>query len=795
MRHRLLALKALSRLQHVAAAAAAAGVTVVVVVLLFGLGGHQVVRLVADLSEVVFAATAAGSAGWMARTSSGRLRRSLAALAVGCAAWAIGQAIWSWYELVLGRATPFPSLADVGYLLFPVGASVALWMYPVSRSQAARRRSVLDALTVTAALALVSWTTVLGTVANAASDSTLAFVVSLSYPVLDLAVLTLLCIVLSHAKGSRETLALLAFGVMAIAVADSSFTYLTATGDYATGATADLGWVVGFAALTVAPFLSRTPVADATQQRPLEAPSKLPYVPVLVATAAVSVEMYLGRKIDVVEATLAAVTVVLVLVRQYLMVRENSRLVTTLSEREQQLHHQAFHDGLTGLANRALFQDRVAHALDLHERDRRGLAVLFCDLDDFKLVNDTLGHAAGDELLVRVAERLRGALRAGDTLARLGGDEFAILIEDGGDPRILARQIIAATHASYAVGGRQVDVQASVGLTIVASDAATPTASDLLMQADTAMYAAKRTGKGGFRAFEPGMELTEVTDEGLRVRLSAAITERQISLEYQPIIDLASGTVVGFEALARWRVGDMAIAPDVFIPGAERTGLIGDLTHLVLDQACSQIAAWDLEGCRTDFTVAVNVSPHQVVDRAFPDEVLAALARHDVSPLRLVLEITESALLTDLEAARDVTSRLNASGIRLSLDDFGVGYSSLTHLSQIPLQSLKIDRVFISGLGRDEGQSRFTHAFLRFGADLGLDVIAEGVEHLEQLDQLREFGCQRVQGYLLGRPAKAATWTARLKPESGSLSIPSSRDETDGGTVNATPARQSTAHA
>ena len=795
MRQRLLAVIALSRLQRVACAAAAAGVTVVVVVLLFGLGGHQVVRVVADLSEVVFAATAAVSAGWRARTSSGRLRRSLAALAAGCAAWAIGQAIWSWFELVLGRATPFPSIADVGYLLFPVGASVALWLYPVSRSQAARRRSVLDSLTVTAALALVSWTTVLGAVAHAASDSSLAFVVSLSYPVLDLVVLSLLCIVLSHATGSRETLALLAFGVMAIAVADSSFTYLTATGDYATGATADLGWVVGFAVLTVAPFLSATPVPDATRIRPLEAPSKLPYVPVLVATAAVSVEMYLGRKIDVVEATLAAVTVVLVLVRQYLMVRENSRLVTTLSEREQQLHHQAFHDGLTGLANRALFQDRVAHALDLHQRDRRGLAVLFCDLDDFKLVNDTLGHAAGDELLVRVAERLRGALRAGDTLARLGGDEFAILIEDGGDPRILARQIIAATHASYAVGGRQVDVQASVGLTIVASDVATPTASDLLMQADTAMYAAKRTGKGGFRAFEPGMELTEVTDEGLRLRLSSAITERQISLEYQPITDLATGTVVGFEALARWRVGDMTIAPDVFIPGAERTGLIGDLTHLVLDQACSQIAAWDLEGSRTDFTVAVNISPQQVVDRAFPDEVLAALARHGVSPLRLVLEITESALLTDLEAARDVTSRLNASGIRLSLDDFGVGYSSLTHLSQIPLQSLKIDRVFISGLGRDEGQSRFIHAFLRFGADLGLDVIAEGVERLEQLELLREFGCQRVQGYLLGRPAKAATWTARLKAESSPRSIPSSRDKTDGEAVSATPARQATARA
>lgn len=789
MKQRLLALGALSRPQRVASAATVAGVTAVVVVLLFGLGGHQVVRVVADLSEVVFAGMAAASAGWMARISSGRLHRSWSALAVGCGAWAIGQAIWSWFELVLGRATPFPSIADVGFLLFPVGASVGLWLYPISGSQDARHRSVLDSLTVTAALALVSWTTVLGAVAHAASDSPLAFVVSLSYPVLDLVVLTLLCIVLSGATGSRGTLALLAFGVMAIAVADSSFAYLTATGDYATGATADLGWVVGFAVLTVAPFLSRTPVHSAKRERPLEAPSKLPYVPVLIATAVVSAEMYVGKRIDVVQATLAAVTVVLVLVRQYLMVRENSRLVTTLSEREQQLHHQAFHDGLTGLANRALFQDRVAHALDLHQRDTRDLAVLFCDLDDFKLVNDTLGHAAGDELLVRVAERLRGALRAGDTLARLGGDEFAVLIEDGGDPRILARQIIDATHSSYAVGGRQVTVRISVGLAIVAGEAATPTAGDLLSQADTAMYAAKRTGKGCFRAFEPGMELTEVTDDGLRRQLTSAITDRRITLDYQPITDLATGTLVGFEALARWRVGDTAIAPDVFIPGAERTGLIADLTYLVLDQASSQIAAWDLAGSRTDFTVAVNVSPQQVVDRAFPGHVLAALARHGVSPTRLVLEITESALLTDLDAARDVTSRLNASGIRLSLDDFGVGYSSLTHLSQIPLQSLKIDRVFINALGRDEGQSRFTHALLRFGADLGLDVIAEGVEHPEQLDRLRELGCQRVQGYLLGWPAKAATWTARLMAESSSITMPGPRMGTADGTVSTTPTR------
>lgn len=789
MRHRLLVLGAVSRRQLVATSATVAAVIAVVVVLLTGLGGPAVVQAVADLSEVAFAATAAASAGWTARRAGGRLRLSWSALAIGCGAWAVGQAIWSWYELVLGRATPFPSLADIGFLIFPLGASVALWFFPAPGSHGARWRSLLDSVTVTAALGLVSWATVLGAVARAGADSSLAFAVALSYPALDLIVLALLFTVLSRATDSRGTLTLLAVGVAAIAVADSSFAYLTATGDYATGVAADLGWVVGFGVLTVTALLSATPSREAKQPRVLESPSTFPYVPVLMATAVLSVEMYLGHEVDVVEATLAAVVVALVLVRQYSMVRENSRLVTRLYEREQELRYQAFHDGLTGLANRALFQDRVAHALDLHQRDRRSLAVLFCDLDDFKLVNDTLGHAAGDELLVRVAERLRGALRAGDTLARLGGDEFAVLFEDGGDPWTVARQIIDVTHSSYAVGGRQVAVQASVGLALVDGDAVTPTADELLAHADTAMYAAKRTGKGCFRAFEPGMELTEVTDDGLRRRLAAAISDRRISLDYQPISDLATGTLLGFEALARWRDGDTVIAPDVFIPGAERTGLIADLTDLVLDQAASQIAAWDLAGSRTDFTVAVNVSPQQVTDRAFPDQVLATLTRHGVSPTRVVLEITESALLTDLDAARDVTSRLNASGIRLSLDDFGVGYSSLTHLSQIPLQSLKIDRVFLNGLGRGVGQSRFIHALLRFGADLGLDVIAEGVEHPEQLDRLRELGCRRVQGYLLGRPAPAATWTAQVTAASCSITVPSARVDSADETIGAAPDR------
>jgi diguanylate cyclase (GGDEF)-like protein len=735
------------------------------VVLATGAGGEGVISAVTCLGEMLFAATAAASLGLHARRSSGRDRLSWAALAAGCGAWALGEGVWSWYELVRGDELPFPSVGDVGFLLFPVGASVALWLLPARLSPAERSRGLLDSVTVTAALGLVSWATVLGAVVRAGAADPWALTVSLAYPATDLVVLALLVTVLSRSVRQRVTLVLVGLGVAAIALADSVFAYQTATGSY-TGATADLGWVLGFGLLTAAPLVSSTRGGrEATQRVRPSAPSALPYLPMLAAALVVLVEMGRGGRPDQVEFGLYALTVALVLLRQHTVVKENAMLVTALSQHEAELQHQAFHDGLTGLANRALFHNRLVHALDLHRRDRRGLAVLFCDLDDFKVVNDSLGHRTGDELLVRVSERLRGALRAGDTLARMGGDEFAVLLEDGGNPLVVAKQVVAVMQSPYALGNSRVQVQVSLGLAVVDRADPTPTADTLLGQADTAMYAAKRAGKGCFRVFEPGMELEEVSDDALRRRLAAAIAERRITLAYQPITELTTGRLLGFEALARWQEHGSRVPPDVFVPAAERTGLIGPLTELILDQACGQLAEWDACGARTDFTVAVNVSPQQIVDLSFPDLVVAALDRHHVRPHRLVLEITESGLLTDLDAAREVTTRLNDLGLMLSLDDFGTGYSSLTHLSNIPLQSLKIDRAFIDSLGVDDKQERFIEALLHFSAHLGLDVIAEGVEVAEQLDLLRAMGCMSGQGYLLGRPAPASEWSASVRQE------------------------------
>jgi len=757
-----------------AVAVLAAAMVATVAALTARTGGQRGVAMVSNLGELFFAGAAAVSIALLARRTTGRERASWSALAAGCAAWAAGQGAWSWYELRLGRELPFPSLGDVGFLLFPVGACVALWLLPARASQAERGRRLLDSLTVTAALSLVWWSTALGAVARAGAADPLALTVSLAYPASDLVVLALTVIVMSRSCDQRRTLSLFGLGIGAIALADSVFAYQTALGTYG-GTLADVGWVVGFGLLALAPFAHTTQTAGEPAARVTDrAPSPLPYLPLLAAGAVVTLQLGRGHRPSTVELALAGLTAAFVLVRQHVVMRENGRLLAALSHSEAQLRHQAFHDGLTGLANRALFHDRVVHALDLHRRDRRSLAVLFCDLDDFKLVNDTLGHQAGDELLVRVAERLRGSLRAGDTLARLGGDEFAVLLEDGGDPLVVAEHVIGVLGTPFRVGGTPVQTGVSVGLAAVDRSAETPTADELLAHADTAMYAAKRTGKGRFCVFVPGMELEEVTDEGIRRRLAAAIAERRVTLAFQPITDLATGALAGFEALARWREGQSDVPPDVFVAAAERTGLIDELTQLVLDDACAQLSAWDRAGARRDFTVAVNVPPSRIVDKGFPEQVRAALDRHGVAPERLVLEITESGLLTDLESARRVTARLNELGVELSLDDFGTGYSSLTHLSQIPLRSLKIDRAFVEHLGDDETQVRFAQALVRFGTHLGLEVIAEGVEGAEQLEALRDLGCPRGQGYLLGRPAPADAWGAQVLPRAAPV-VPSQR--------------------
>ena len=734
---------------------------------------------VANLAEVVLAALAAAAAVGRAATCVGRRRAAWLAIGAGCAGWAAGQALWTWYELAAEREAPFPSLADVGFLAFPVGMSVGLWLYTDAGAWRQSRR-VLDALTVTAALTLASWS-VLEAVVAAGGDQPLALFVALAYPAGDLVVAVLAILLLAASRSDRTALGLLAGGATAFALADAGFAYRTATGTFTTGDVVDLGWMAGFALLTVA--------AAATRERSsgeehggavVVGQSVLPYLAILAAAAVVVVRRLGGDVLGEQERLLVVVVLVLVLARQFTMLRENRVLVRELAGREAELRHLAFHDALTGLANRALFLDRLDHALELHRRDLRPLAVALCDLDDFKVVNDTCGHGAGDELLVRVAERLRGGLRPADTLARLGGDEFAVLLEHGDDADLVAGRLVDALSAPFVVDGSPLRLAASVGLAVVAADEPTPDRGELLVRADTAMYSAKRAGKGVVRVHQPGMSLAEVEEQRLADALRAALEAGEVEVVHQPVVAVATGQVQGLECLARWTWDGRVVPPSAFVPVAERSGLVDLLTDHVLDVALQRLAGWHARLGDEGISVAVNVAPQDLAGRTLPSRVRRALDRWRVPADRLVLEVTESALLPDDDdAARQAARALAGLGVRLALDDFGVGYSSLAHLSSIPLDVLKVDRAFVAGLGSDPAQERFVRALLGLGRDLGLRVVAEGVERPEQLAVLAALGCDAVQGYLLSPPVPADEVPALLAAPLVAAVVPPRRPPAD----------------
>ena len=424
--------------------------------------------------------------------------------------------------------------------------------------------------------------------------------------------------------------------------------------------------------------------------------------------------------------------------------------------REAELRWRAFHDPLTGLANRAYFLERIERAVQQRRADPSPLAVLLLDLDDFKTVNDTLGHAAGDQLLIAVAERVQLVIRTGDTLVRLSGDEFAVIVDTGDDPVRTAERIVRGLEQPFTIDGAELLVGGTVGVAELPLADRSVDADTLMQQADIAMYSAKRGGKSQVARYEPAMTLPDGKDLRLREPLRRAIAAGDVVLHFQPIVDLVTEQIAGLESLARWSHDGRIVSPDVFIPVAARSGLLPALTELVLDQACSQLARWSVEAPEREVRVGINVPPGALTDLGFPDLVAGALARHGVDAWQLVLEITEDALVTDIATSKIVTRRLQEIGTALSLDDFGTGYSSLLHLREIPFATFKIDRGFIEDVDTDPEARRFVGALLALGRDLGVEVVAEGVERAAQAEVLRALGCRFVQGWYFGRPAPGA---------------------------------------
>jgi diguanylate cyclase (GGDEF)-like protein/PAS domain S-box-containing protein len=445
------------------------------------------------------------------------------------------------------------------------------------------------------------------------------------------------------------------------------------------------------------------------------------------------------------------------------------RDVTERTRLEAELAHQAFHDALTGLANKALFRDRLNHAVARLETSGLQLAVLFLDIDNFKTVNDSLGHSRGDLLLGIVSETLMSCMRKSDTVARLGGDEFAVLIEDLGDhseATQVAEDILTALRQPVSLGTKDVVATVSIGIRF-----GTPgcTSEELLRDADLAMYMAKENGKDRYEEFRDRMHATVMERLELEADFRQGVINEDLVVHYQPIVNLTTKDIVGFEALVRWQHPTRGLLrPEAFLAFAEQAGFMGAVDCFVLTKACGQVLRWQCDGLvAPDASISINLSARDMVEAGIDRAVRILLSETGFDPSNLIVEITESAMMNDLDAAVRELRSLKALGLRIAIDDFGTGYSSLAYLQRLPIDILKIDRSFVAALSHDDESVTLVNAIIRMAEALGHTTIAEGIERATQGEILRRLGCDLGQGYLLGPPLDAVSMEQLLRESEG----------------------------
>ncbi len=759
----------MARLSTTSKVAGAAGLIALAVVAALGwFAGRGLWAQLRDLDTymvvVAVAATCvvAGSA-WL---TEGRVRAAWVALAVGIAGFAAGSAIW--FGFVLTRyIPPYPSVADAAYLMLPIGLGTALLSLATGLSRSSRTRLLLDGLMVAASFAIVVWAGFLDEVWAATAQDQFKIAVSMTYPVLDAAVLTIAILILARAQpGQRRTLALLASAMACVAVADGFFVYLAATNKQESNDWIDLGWLAGLVLLMAAAVVGRKyPYREVLVPHSNSAASVwLPFVPV---AAAFSVGL-LESPQDVRTVPIMVPSVVLVvafLIRQLLVITENRRLLDAAAA-------EALRDPLTGVANRVAFRDNVVDALDALRRGELPVGVLVMDLDDFKLVNDTLGHPVGDELLGRVADRIQRSVRAGDTVARLGGDEFAVLIRGTDDhSQAVAHSVLAAFERPFEVENQDLLIRPSVGLVLAGADDAELSVDDLLKRADVAMYAAKRSRTGSVHTFNSAMLAAPPIDSGpfgrpmppaggveairLLGELRQALERRELVLVYQPKFDLRTLEIVGVEALIRWPHPSRGLLlPDLFLPLVRRYGLMARVNELVVNRALADALQW--RAASVNLPVAVNIFAPSLTDVELPAMIAKALTDWQMEPADLTVEITEDLFLDNMQDAKAVLEQLRAIGILISIDDFGSGYSALAYMRELAVDEVKLDRQFIAPILTDARADVVVRAVLSLANELGFTTVAEGIENAETADWLRGHGCHVGQGYHFSRPLPPA---------------------------------------
>jgi diguanylate cyclase (GGDEF)-like protein len=718
--------------------------------------------------------------------------RSWYLFTAGMGLFTVAGAIFGAFQ-VAGTLVPFPSVADVLYLSAYPCFAAGLISLMAAWGSGVRWGAVLDAGIITLGMSTMAWAFIFMPYLRG-HLSALPLAVSLAYPLADLLLLGIAAQLVLVSGVRLPALGLFTLWVGATLAADALYySTLAATGAPIAADVSYTLWMASYALLgagALHPSMAgSTRLVPRSQERLSRARMTALTLPALLGPALLIADVggVRGQPMHVVAiASIVAALTVLLVVRIMLLARfaeaqadragararmaeDALRQQTSL---QQKLTHQAFHDSLTGLANRALFFERLEHALDRHTA-AQNTVLLLIDLDRFKDINDSLGHPVGDELLITIGHRLLGAARRNDTVARMGGDEFAVLAED-------LKETPAETYAQrfqdrfqepFALSGhRSVFITASIGVVAITEPT---TLHETLRDADIALYAAKEGGRNRVEVFEPAMSLAQESHARIAQDLRYALSRNELSVHYQPVIHLPTGQVTSVEALLRWeRGGRSPIPPEVFVPVAEETGLIGPIGAWVLREACRYGRHWHDTIPRAEtLGVAVNVSGLQLKDHRFTDTVRQILHESGFPPASLVLEITESSLVTDAETASLHIRALRDLGVRISIDDFGTGYSSLAYLRDFPADIVKIDQSFVLRGGRDIDNS-LIQAILHIGHALDLDVIAEGIETPHQAQRLHALGCPHGQGFYYSPPLAPTaldaylTTQAILTPES-----------------------------
>jgi diguanylate cyclase len=726
---------------------ASAGLLLLVVTL-FG-GAHD--SMVGPAGAVIMGAFATGcavNAAWTARSGQ---RLAWIALTTGLGGWTAGNGLWCYVALRGTAPISASSAAEIGYVVLPLCALGATVLVPNRNDDLFGVGLLLDGILVAASLFVV-----VGAADRASIPRVLLAVITAIY--LGLVVIALI-VVRTTEPGRRLSTALLTAGFAAIGMAGALHLYENKA-DHIPDDIVTLGWISGTYFLGLSAIAFRMgPDLDTRRSLPFSRQSMwLPYLPVSVAVVAFAVHFWPPERGDAFIFAAGMVLSVAVLVRQLLVLDRKRRLLDAVADA-------ALRDTVTGLANRRLLDERLAHAVQLHVRLAVPVSLLRVRVDDFNVVNDTLGYAASEELLREVGARIQASVRAGDTVARMGGDEFAILVEDR--PEVAAqvgKRLARAFDSPLDIGDNRVYVHLSIGVaTAGRDDGVSVTAGDLLDHAEAARSRAEQTSATDMQTFTPEMDAHLGTRQSFREGvarlqllwdLRRAIDDRLLTLVYQPQFELATGAVCGAEALLRWEHITLGtLEPGEFLPLVREHGLMDAVTDLVLSRAVTDASAWHAAG--TAIPVAINIWARSLDEDTLPDRIMSVLDAHGMPANLLTVEITEELVVADFAKGRAVLNRLRDAGIRVSIDDFGSGYSTLTYLRELPIDEVKLDRHLIAPIPYDQRAATIARSVIELAEEFGIASVAEGIENDETAQWLRRFGCDVVQGNYFCGPLPA----------------------------------------